>query len=482
MKRITIYSLLAASGALAVSVSGALAATTGGARSEGGAAPKAAPKAAAEKPLKPNVVIILADDMGYGDLGCYGHPTIKTPNIDRMAAEGMRFTQFYAPAAVSTPSRASILTGRYSVRTGMWGDKFSVLYPDTPGGLPNDELTIAQVVKGQGYNTACIGKWHLGAADPHMPWNFGFDYYYGVPYANNFIPLPLMEGPRVLEDSTDQSLLTMRYTAKAIDYMTKSIHEGKPFFLYFASTFPHVPLYASQKFSGKSLRGSYGDTVEELDWGVGEIMHALKELGIDANTLVIFTSDNGPWITMKQRGGSAGLLHGGKGSSWEGGFREPGIFRWPGVIPAGTTCYNISTAMDIFPTVAKLSGAEIPAGREIDGVDMMPMLRDPENATRNEFVYWKGSELAAIRRGVWKVQFHQYDDWYQQQGITVENKPLLFNLDNDPSEAFDLSAKHPEIVEQLTKLKDDYLSKVTIRPSVNDTRKEPNSKKPNKPE
>ncbi len=452
MKRLTDISLLGAAGMLFAPA--AVAARPSG------------PKA----PERPNVIIVLADDLGYGDLSCYGHPTIKTPNIDRMAAEGMRATEFYAGAGVSTPSRASMLTGRYSVRTGLWGDKWSVLFPDTPGGLPTDEVTFAQMMQQQGYATACIGKWHLGAADPHMPWNFGFDYYYGVPYANNFRPLPLMEGARILEDSTDQSLLTQRYTARVKDFIKKSASEKKPFLVYYSSTFPHIPLFASKDFLGKSLRGAYGDTVEELDWSVGEIIKTLKELGVDDNTLVIFTSDNGPWITVKLRGGSSGLLRSGKGSSWEGGFRVPAIFRWPGVVPAGSTCYNMCSMQDFFPTLANLCGGALPQGVEIDGVDMTPMLKDPEQKVRNEMAYWRGSELAALRRGVWKIQFHRYEEWYILNNIPDDGKPLLFNVQSDPSETVDLAAKHPEVVQQLTALRDSYMRRVKIRPSVNDMR------------
>jgi arylsulfatase len=418
----------------------------------------------------PNVIIIFADDMGYGDLACYGHPTIKTPNIDRMATEGMRMTQFYSASSVSTPSRAALLTGRYPVRTGMWGDKFSVLYPDTPTGLPNDEITMAQIVQKEGYRTACIGKWHLGAADPYMPGNFGFDYYYGVPFANNFHPLPLMEGSVVLEDSTDQRLLTGRYTDKAIEFITSNTKAKRPFLLYYASTFPHVPLFASGNFEGKSLRGPYGDTVEELDYSVGRIIETLKNLHIDEQTLVIFTSDNGPWLNMNLRSGSSGLLYGGKGSSWEGGFRVPAIFRYPGVIPASSICYNICTTMDIFSTVVAVSGGKIPDDRPIDGVDVMPMLKNPDNVIRTELAYWRGSELAAIRRGAWKVQFHNYDYWYKQHNVDNNNQPILFNVERDPSENIDLSAQHPKLIEEFIALKNEYLSRVNIRASVNDTR------------
>ncbi len=419
---------------------------------------------------RPNVIVILADDLGYGDLGCYGHPTIATPNLDQMAAEGVRLTDFYCGAAVSTPSRAALLTGRYPVRTGMWGDTWSVLYPDTPGGLPTDEITMAQLLKGQGYSTYCIGKWHLGASDPHMPWNFGFDYWFGVPYANNFRPLALMEGSKVLEENCDQSRLTKQYTEKSIQIIEKNAAESKPFLIYFASTFPHVPLFASERFNGKSLRGAYGDTVEELDWGVGEILKALKKAGVDENTFVIFTSDNGPWLTMHLRGGSSGLLRGGKGSSWEGGYRVPAIVRWPGVIPAGTTSRQICSMMDLFPTIVKLAGAEVPNDRPIDGVDAMPMFKAPDVATRQELAYWRGSELAAVRQGGWKLQFHLYEDWFIEKKTEPHPEPLLFNLERDPGEHTDLSAQYPATVERLARLKDEILKNTNVRPSVNDQR------------
>lgn len=423
---------------------------------------------------KPNVIVIFTDDQGYGDLGCYGHPTIKTPNIDRMAAEGMRMTQFYCAAAVSTPSRAALLTGRYPVRTGMYGDKWSVLYPDAPEGLPTTEITMAKIAQDQGYRTACIGKWHLGHSAPYMPNDFGFDYFYGVPYANNFLPLPMLEGYKdkpikILEDSTDQRYLTQKYTKKVAEFIKSS--KNKPFLLYYASSAPHVPLYASENFAGKSLRGAYGDAVEELDWSVGELLKTLKECGIDDNTMVVFTSDNGPWATLKLRGGSSGLLRGSKGSVWEGGFRVPAIFRYPNHIPANTTCYNMCTTMDLFATVVTMCGGELPKDRAIDGVDMSGVLKDPQTVVRNELAYYRGSELRALRKGVWKIHFDPYDEWYVLNGLDSTNrKPILFNLDTDPSETFDMAAKKPEIVDMMLKLRDQYMKRVEIVPSRNDRR------------
>jgi arylsulfatase len=419
---------------------------------------------------RPNVIVVLADDMGYGDLGCYGHPGICTPNLDRMAGEGVRLTDFYCGAPVSTPSRAALLTGRYPVRTGMWGDTWSVLFPDTPGGLPTDEITMAQVLKGRGYATYCIGKWHLGAAEPHMPWNFGFDHWFGVPYANNFRPLPLMEGERVLEEDCDQSLLTKLYTERSVEIVKRSAARGEPFLLFFSSTSPHVPLFASERFAGKSLRGPYGDVIEELDWGVGEILGALKEAGIDNNTLVIFTSDNGPWLSMNLRSGTAGLLYGGKGSAWEGGYRVPAIVRWPGVIPAGEVCRQTCAMIDLFPTIVTLCGGAIPDDRPIDGMDVMPMLADPAKSVRERFAYWRGSELAAVRQGPWKLQTHYYEEWFTGKGLTPHSRPLLFNLLRDPGEVTDQAAAHPEIVERLLGLKDLIIKNTDVRPSVNDRR------------
>lgn len=424
---------------------------------------------------RPNVVIVYADDMGYGDLGCYGHPTINTPNLDRMAGEGMLMKSFYAGAAVSTPSRAALLTGRYAVRSGMYGDTWSVLYPDAPEGLPRNESTFLQIASEAGYRTACVGKWHLGSEAPYMPADFGFDYYFGVPYANNFRPLQLQESRgqhadlEVLEENTDQRLLTQRYTEKIVGFITEN--RDNPFIVYYPTTTPHIPLSASTGFEGKSLRGAYGDSVEELDWSVGRIIETLVELGLDDNTMVVFTSDNGPWTRMHLRGGSSGMLRGGKGSAWEGGYRVPALFRWPGVIPAGSVCYNPAGAMDLFSTVVNLCGGEIPADRPIDAVDLMPMLRDPEKGVRNEFAYWCGSRLRAVRMGPWKLVAIPYEEWFTERGLDYdENRMLLFNIEHDPGETVDMTEYRPEIAGKLAKLREKYLRETKVAPSVCDNR------------
>ena len=299
---------------------------------------------------QPNFIIILADDLGYGDLSCYGHPTIHTPNLDRMAKEGMRFTDFYVCAPVCTPSRAGLLTGRLPVRSGMAGTFMTrhVLMATSTGGLPTNEVTIARALKQKNYATMAVGKWHLGHQPEFLPTSHGFDHFYGLRFSNDMEPAPkipkkasmklnpdptwwndkLLRDDKIIEESTDLRTLTKRYTAEAV----KFIHENKskPFFLYFAHTYPHVPLFRSKDFEKKSLRGLYGDVVQELDWSVGEVLEQLRKDKIAENTLVVFTSDNGPWLVKDLAGGSAGLLKDGKNSTWEGGMREPGIAWWPG--------------------------------------------------------------------------------------------------------------------------------------------------------
>ncbi|MGH9840410.1 MAG: sulfatase family protein, partial [Blastocatellia bacterium] len=332
---------------------------------------------AAQTKDKPNIIVILADDLGYGDLACYGHPTIATPNLDRMAAEGMKFTQFYAGASVCTPSRAALLTGRYPVRSGVT----RVLIPKSTGGLPESEVTIAETLGDAGYATMCVGKWHLGSRRPHLPLNHGFDHYYGIPYSNDMSPWAQPDNPTfngdpphpLLRDfevtnreEPDQTQLTRLYTDESVKFIREQAKKKKPFFLFLAHTFPHVPLYASASFKGKSRRGLYGDTVEEIDASCGDILRALKELGIERETLVVFTSDNGPWIGKKLDGGSPGPFNEGKVSTWEGGFRVPFIARWPGRIAAGVTTRAFATAMDLFPTFVNLAGGKAPADRVMD--------------------------------------------------------------------------------------------------------------------
>ncbi len=347
----------------------------------------------------PNIIVIFADDLGYGDLGCYGHPTIRTPRLDRMAREGMRFTQFYSAAPVCTPSRAALLTGRLPIRTGMCSEKRRVLFPDSAGGLPSDEITLAEALKSRGYATMIVGKWHLGHLPQYLPTRHGFDHYFGLPYSNDMLarpakgnvpawpPLPLMRDEQVIESNPDQGQLTERYTAEALKFIAHQAHDPsrQPFFLYLPHTMPHVPLHASEKFNGKSPRGLYGDVVEAIDASTGQILDALHEHGLAEHTLVFFTSDNGPWLIMGERGGSAGLLREGKGSTWEGGMREPGIAWWPGTISAGSVSEALASTLDIFPTACSLAGVPLPTDRPLDGFDLSPVLRSQSSGAGMQF-------------------------------------------------------------------------------------------------
>jgi len=293
---------------------------------------------------RPNIVFIYVDDMGYGDLGCYGSKAIKTPNLDRMASEGLRLTSFYSVSPICTPSRAALMTGRYAARMGI--DQMhlaNVLFPTDKTGLPQSETTVARALKARGYSTACIGKWHLGHLSPHRPIDHGFDYYFGIPYSNDMTPSPLMRNAEVIEEPANQDTLTRRYTEEAIRFIEQA--NSKPFFLYLAHHMPHIPLHASVRFRGKSAGGLYGDVVEELDWSVGEVLKALKRSSLDRDTIVFFSSDNGPWYQ-----GSAGPLRGRKGWTYDGGVREPGIVRWPGHIPPGRVSDEPVATIDFFPT------------------------------------------------------------------------------------------------------------------------------------
>ncbi len=407
---------------------------------------------------KPNIIIIFADDLGYGDLGCFGHPTIRTPNLDRMAAEGMKLTQFYVAASVCTPSRAALLTGRLPIRSGMCSDSRRVLFPNSGGGLQESEITIAEALKTKGYATCCVGKWHLGHLPQFLPTRHGFDEYFGIPYSNDMKPTPLMENETVIEEPADQTTLTRRYTERAVRFIERN--KEKPFFLYFPHTFPHVPLFASQKYKGTSLRGLFGDVVEELDWSVGEVMSALRKHGLAEKTFVFFTSDNGPWLTQRLRGGSAGLLREGKGSTWEGGMREPCIAWRPGVVPAGTVNPGLSSTLDLLPTCVSLAGAELPRDRILDGVNMVPMLTGKGQSQREMMFFYRGTRLMAVRKGPWKM--HLITQPGYGGGPTEHDPPLLFHLEHDPSEQYDVAKDHPDVIADI--LREIERHRATVKP------------------
>ena len=333
-----------------------------------------APGAAAAP--RPNIVFILADDLGYGDLSSYGATDIDTPNLDRLAREGVRFTQFYSAANTCSPSRAALMTGRYPPRSGV----NAVLFHDTPEGLPQSELTIPELLRDAGYRTAMIGKWHLGNTDEFMPWNHGFDEFFGVPHSNDEKNFFLFDNRHRLPETVDQTQLIRRYTDRALEFLGRAVRPNEPFFLYLAYNAPHVPLYPSAGFSGRSRHGTYGDVVEELDASVGEVLRKLVHLGIDRETLVIFTSDNGPWLAMHDWGGSAGILRGGKTSTFEGGHRVPAMARWPGAVPPGEEARGVANMMDWLPTLIELAGARLPEDRPLDGRSLVDVLRAAANA------------------------------------------------------------------------------------------------------
>jgi len=432
---------------------------------------------AAEKKAnsKPNFVIILADDLGYGDLGCFGHPTIRTPNLDRMATEGQKWTSFYVAAPVCTPSRAALLTGRLAIRSGMCSEKRRVLFPDSKGGLPKEEVTIASALKSSGYVTACIGKWHLGSLPLYSPNAHGFDYFYGMPCGNDddlkegldyescmfnpkleYFNAPLMRNSETIEQPADLTTITKRFTQEAIHFINQN--KDKPFFLYMAHTAPHVPLFSSCEFRNKSLRGIYGDVVEELDWSVGEILATLKQNGLDKNTFVVFTSDNGPWTTFKDQGGSAGMLSGGKGGTYEGGMREPAIFRWPGKLKPGVIM-DIATSMDLLPTICKLANVKLRKDRIYDGYDISQVLFGTGKDPRDIVFYYRDVQVFAIRKGEYKAHFITQPE-YNDETVIIHDPPLLFNLNVDPSEKNNIAAKNPVIIAEIKAILKQHLATV----------------------
>jgi len=415
---------------------------------------------------KPNVIIIITDDLGYADVGCFGAEGFQTPNLDRMASEGIRFTDFYAASSVCSPSRSALMTGCYAQNIGLP----EVLHPWSETGINSEETTLAEVFKSQGYSTAIYGKWHLGHHPQFLPTRHGFDEFFGLPYSNDMWPnhptkpdffpdLPLMENEDVVELNPDQSHFTTQFTERTIKFIKD--HKSDPFFIYLAHPMPHVPIYVSEKFKGKSEKGLYGDVVMEIDGSVGQILNALREEKLDENTIVVFISDNGPWLSYGDHAGSAGDLHEGKTTTFEGGQRIPCIMHWPGKIPAKTECRELATTLDILPTFVKLIDASFPE-KPIDGKDIWPLISgQPGASTPHEaFYYYDVWKLDAVRSGKWKLQLpHKYfsvvepgaggipgaSDW-KYIGLS------LFDLENDIGEKHDVSADHPVIVKELVLL------------------------------
>ena len=414
----------------------------------------------------PNYIVIFVDDMGYGDLGVYGNPTISTPHLDKMAYEGQKWTQFYSAASVCTPSRAALLTGRLPVRSGMASSKNPVLFPNSLSGLPATELTLAEKLKEKNYKTAIVGKWHLGHTKKYLPNNHGFDYYFGIPYSNDMDKInnnnywseyenkelssdsynvPLMENFDIIERPVDQTTITSRYVDKTLQLINN--YKNDNFFIYLSHNLPHIPLYASKRFLGKSKRGLYGDVIEEIDYGVGLIINELKKLNLDKKTIVVFTSDNGPWLVYKSHSGSAGLLRNGKGTTWEGGVRVPTIF-WGANIKPGII-NEIGSTLDIYTTFLALAKIDTQKNMIVDGYDLSETLLRKKESQRDEMFFYKGDELFAVRLGDFKLHL-KTTDWFKEP--KKHNPPLLFNLNIDPSEKFNISSKNPEKVKEILEL------------------------------
>lgn len=443
-----------------------------------------AQKTAKTKNTQPNIVLIYIDDMGYGDPGCFGATQYHTPNIDRLAATGMRFTNFYVAMAVCSASRAGLLTGCYSNRVGISG----ALMPNDSIGINPEEQLIPELLATKGYKNAIVGKWHLGHLFPFLPLQNGFQEYFGIPYSNDmwpvdfdgkpagkdknpwllrYPPLPLIKGNekvKTIENLDDQAQITTMYTEYAVDFINRN--KNNPFFLYLAHSMVHVPLGVSDKFKGKSEQGLYGDVVMEVDWSVGEIIKTLEKNGLIENTLVIFTSDNGPWLNFGNHAGSTGGLREGKGASWEGGQRVPAIMSWPSKIPAGVICNNIASTIDILPTLCAITGSDLPV-KKIDGVNILPLLEGNFDANPREvfYYYYRKNSLENVRKKQWKLvlphTYRSYEgvmpgkDGWPGAYTTATTGYALYDLRRDPGERYDVKELYPEVVDELKKLADD---------------------------
>jgi len=399
--------------------------------------------AIAQQKAKPNIVIILADDMGYGDVGAFGVTDIRTPNIDKLASDGLKLTSFYSTSPVCSPTRAGLLTGRFPRRMGI----DHVFFPESFTGIPQDEITIAEALKGNGYATAIFGKWHLGHHKQFLPLQNGFDEYYGIPYSNDMQGVAYLRGNEADSLKVNQRYTTKTYTKEALRFIDKN--KNKPFFLYLAHSMPHVPLYASPEFEGKSKRGLYGDVIEELDWSVGQVVDAVKKNGIEQNTLIVFTSDNGPWLVFDIEGGSAGQLRQGKGTTFEGGQRIPGVFYWPGRIKPGSVYEDLTTQLDLYPTLINITGSQkTQTTKPLDGEDISAVLFGTGKRKGDEFAYYSNGKVEAFRKGDWKIKLPQEE--IKTGGVTIveATDTLLFNLRTDVGERNNvLKANRPKAKE-----------------------------------
>jgi arylsulfatase A len=451
----------------------------------------------AQNSKKPNVIIIFNDDLGYQDLGCYGSPNIKTPRVDQLAKEGVQFTDFYAASPVCSASRAALLTGCYPQRVGVPG----VISAGANQGLAPKHTTLAELMKSVGYTTAAVGKWHLGDQPQHLPTNQGFDSYFGIPYSNDMYPsrhipyatncqfnegfdlgkidalfanmkpdekqpesakhkVPLMRNLETIEFPVDQTTITKRYADEGISFIKQSVKEKKPFFLYLANSMPHIPLYVSPEFKGKSKRGLYGDVVEEIDYNTGRILDLLKELKVDKNTIVIFSSDNGPWLTKGADGGTALPLFEGKFTSFEGGLRVPFIIKWPNEIKAGAVCKDLAATIDVLPTLAGITGAKLPE-MNLDGSTILDLCKSTGNATTPHdyfFMVYKGQ---AVRNGDWK--YHKKRTFTVNKNTTTDENPALYNLKEDVGETKNIINEYPEIAQKLSQALEDHLTRLNIK-------------------